>query len=153
MTKDDEHGEYGNPIHATSVVIDGRAVLLAGRSGSGKSDLALRLIDRGARLVSDDYTVLENRDGILFADAPPQIAGQMEIRGVGLTELACAGATPVALMLTLDGPVDRLPPDTIPTIMLEGVDIPTLPLAALEASAPIKAEVALRQHGLQVEPR
>lgn len=150
MTKGGDQGEYGNPIHATSVLIDGRAVLLAGPTGSGKSDLALRLIDRGALLVSDDYTALERRDGILFADAPPRIAGKIEMRGIGLVDLACAGSSPVALMLSLDGQVDRLPDPHIPTVRLEGIDIPTLPLAAFEASAPIKVEAALRLHGLEV---
>lgn len=150
MTKDQYPDEYRNPIHATSVVIGGRALLLAGRSGSGKSDLALRLIDRGALLVSDDYTMLENRDGILFAAAPPQIAGKIEIRGVGLDDLACARAAPVALMLTLDQQVDRMPAYEMTMIRLEGVEIPTLPLAPFEASAPLKAEAALRLRGLEV---
>jgi serine kinase of HPr protein (carbohydrate metabolism regulator) len=151
MTEDQHQDGYRNPIHATSVVIDGRALLLAGRSGSGKSDLALRLIDRGALLVSDDYTMLENRDGVLFAAAPPQIAGKIEIRGVGLADLACAKAAPVALMLTLDQRVDRMPAEDMATIRLEGVEIPTLPLAAFEASAPLKAEAALRLRGLEVK--
>jgi serine kinase of HPr protein (carbohydrate metabolism regulator) len=150
MTEDLHQDEHCNPIHATSVVIDGRALLLSGRSGSGKSDLALRLIDRGALLVSDDYTMLENRGGILFAAAPPQIAGKIEIRGIGLVDLACAKAAPVALMLMLDQQADRMPADQMAIIRLEGVEIPTLPLAPFEASAPLKAEAALRLRGLEV---
>lgn len=140
----------GNPIHATSVMIDGRAVLLSGRSGSGKSDLALRLIDRGALLVSDDYTLLENRDGVLFASAPPRIAGRIEIRGVGIADVAIAGAAPVALLLILDSVPERLPDAAIGTTDLQGVAIPALPFAPFEASAAVKAEAALRLHGLKV---
>lgn len=137
-----------NPIHATSVMIDGRVLLLAGRSGSGKSDLALRLIDRGALLVSDDYTRLEARNGVLYASPPPRIAGQIEVRGVGLTEMAFAGEGPVALMLDLDATPVRLPNENLPVTLLLGVRIPTIALSALEASAPIKAELALLRHGL-----
>ena len=141
-----------NPYHATSVVIDGRVLLLAGASGSGKSDLALRLIDRGALLLSDDYTQLEERDGILHAMAPAQIAGCMEVRGVGIVEMAFAQEGPVALLLDLDGDPPRLPDERLPTTTLRGVAIPTIALAAFEASAPIKAEQALRLFGLGTAP-
>src|SRR3546814_11301183 len=67
-------------VHASCVALDGRAVLLMGASGSGKSDLALRLIDRGWSLVSDDYVTLECRGGKLVAAPPEQIAGRMEVR-------------------------------------------------------------------------
>jgi serine kinase of HPr protein (carbohydrate metabolism regulator) len=138
----------GNPIHASSVMIDGRVLLIAGRSGSGKSDLALRLIDRGALLVADDYTRLERRGAALIASPPAGIAGKMEVRGLGVVEMAFASEGPVALLLDLDSPPERMPDDTLPTADLEGIAIPTLPFAALEASAPIKAERALHRHGL-----
>ena len=136
------------PLHATSVMIDGRVLLLAGRSGSGKSDLALRLIDRGALLVSDDYTDLAARDGILYASAPAMIAGRIEVRGVALLDLAFAGEGPVALLLDLDGMPARLPDEPLPHTILCGVAVPTLALAAFEGSAAIKAERALLRHGL-----
>ncbi len=136
-------------IHATSVVIDGRALLLGGPSGSGKSDLALRLIDRGALLLSDDYTMLEARGGTLFAGAAPRIAGRIEIRGIGIDDRAFAADAPVALMLALDRTPDRLPDDPAPTIDLAGIAIPCLPFAPFELSAPIKAEAALRHFGLR----
>jgi serine kinase of HPr protein (carbohydrate metabolism regulator) len=140
-------------IHATSVMIDGRAILLAGPSGSGKSDLALRLIDRGAQLVSDDYTAVEARNGIVFASAPPSIAGRIEMRGVGIVDVTAAAEAPVALILALDQPRDRLPAEAIATQRIQGVDIPALPFDAFEPSAAIKAEWALRLHGLPVSVR
>jgi serine kinase of HPr protein (carbohydrate metabolism regulator) len=137
-----------DPIHASSIMVDGRVVLIAGRSGSGKSDLALRLIDRGALLVADDYTHIEGRDGRLIASAPPQIAGRIEVRGVGIVELASAVEGNVALLVDLDRAVERMPAEPLPTTALDGIAIPTLGLSAFEASAPIKVEQALRRHGL-----
>ncbi|MHA3790439.1 HPr kinase/phosphatase C-terminal domain-containing protein [Sphingomonas sp. YL-JM2C] len=137
-----------DPIHASSVMVDGRVVLIAGRSGSGKSDLTLRLIDRGALLVADDYTRVEGRDGRLIASAPPQIAGRIEVRGVGIVELASAVEGNVALLVDLDRAVERMPAEPLPTTALDGIAIPTLGLSAFEASAPIKVEQALRRHGL-----
>ena len=67
-------------LHASCVAIDGRAVLIEGRPGSGKSDLALRLIDRGAKLVSDDYTVLVRERDRLFAQPPATIAGKIGLK-------------------------------------------------------------------------
>ena len=84
-------------VHASTVAIEGRAVLIAGRSGSGKSDLALRLIDRGAVLVSDDYTFVRRADGRLLASPPDTIAGRIELRGVGIVEMANLRDVPVAL--------------------------------------------------------
>lgn len=137
-----------NPFHASSVLIDGKALLIAGRSGSGKSDLALRLIDRGAQLLADDYTQLEARDGRLFASASPTIAGRIEVRGLGIIDTAYVGEGPVDLLLDLDAAPERLPEEPLPTVVLEGIAIPSLPFAPFEASAAIKAEWALRRHGL-----
>jgi serine kinase of HPr protein (carbohydrate metabolism regulator) len=141
-----------NPLHASSVLIGDRVLLIAGRSGSGKSDLTLRLIDRGALLVADDYTRLAPRNGSLIASPPDEIAGRIEVRGVGIVEMDYAPEGPVGLLLDLDGTVDRLPGEMLRDTMLEGIAIPVLPFAALEASAPIKAEHALRLHGLKGVP-
>ena len=73
-------------LHVSAVAIDGRAVLIGGRSGTGKSDLALRLIDRGAVLISDDYTFVHRVQGQALASAPATIAGKIEVRGVGIVE-------------------------------------------------------------------
>jgi serine kinase of HPr protein (carbohydrate metabolism regulator) len=133
--------------HVSTVAIGGRAVLIGGRSGQGKSDLALRLIDRGAALVSDDYTFLR-RDGARLAASPPDtIAGRIEVRGVGIATLPFERDVPVALYVELDEKPVRLP-EPGETRRIAGVDVPVIALAALEPSAPIKVETALRLIGL-----
>lgn len=134
-------------VHASSVAIGGRAVLIGGRPGQGKSDLALRLVDRGARLVSDDYTFVRRVQGQAIASAPPTILGKIEVRGVGLIELETEQDVPIALFVDLDLVPDRLP-EQGDARMLAGVSIPTVSLGGLEASAPIKVEAALRLFGL-----
>jgi serine kinase of HPr protein (carbohydrate metabolism regulator) len=136
----------GVTVHASCVAIDGRAVLLAGPSGSGKSDLALRLIDRGAVLVSDDYTELMPDRGRLLASPPEPIAGRIEVRGVGILEREWIGGVSVCLLVDLSRAADRLPEPE--TRMLAGVAIPVIGLSALEASAAIKVEAALNLLGL-----
>jgi serine kinase of HPr protein (carbohydrate metabolism regulator) len=134
-------------LHATCVAINGRAVLIEGPSGSGKSDLALRLIDRGAALVSDDYTIVRRTDGKLLAGSPPNITGLFEVRGIGLVSMPFETDVPVALMISLAEQIERLPND--PGVQtLAGVEVPVAELTALEASAPIKVELLLKQRGI-----
>jgi serine kinase of HPr protein (carbohydrate metabolism regulator) len=131
-------------VHATAVAIDGSAVLLRGPSGSGKSDLALRLIDGGAVLVADDRVVLSRRGGEVVAEAPATIAGRLEVRGVGIVRLGHTGPSPLRLVveLTRQDEVDRLPKAA--ETMLLGVAVPVMCLAPFEASAPAKLRLALR---------
>ena len=133
-------------VHASCVALGGRAVLLAGRPGAGKSDLALRLIDRGAILVSDDYTELRRSGGRLLARAPATIAGKIEVRGVGLLILDSVADVPVCLYADLDSAPERLPEPA--TISLAERHVPRIALAALEPSAPLKLEQALVRFGL-----
>ncbi|MBU0555464.1 MAG: HPr kinase/phosphatase C-terminal domain-containing protein [Alphaproteobacteria bacterium] len=133
-------------IHATSVAINGQGVVIIGPSGSGKSDLALRLIDRGAVLISDDYTRASNRDGLLLLDAPENIAGKMEIRHLGIVETPHVGGVVARLAIRLDEAPPRMP-DSSSIICLAGIDLPLIVLAGLEPSAPIKVEWALRSLG------
>ena len=135
-------------IHAVCVAIAGRGVLIAGASGRGKSDLALRLIDRGALLVSDDYTLLTVAGDRLIGSAPATIAGRIEIRGVGIVEMPATRGIPISLHVDLDAMPERLPEPR--QIEIHGIALPSLALAALEASAPIKLEQALRLYGLPI---
>lgn len=133
-------------LHATVVAIGGQAVLLEGASGTGKSDLALRLIDRGAVLVSDDYSFVQRRDGRLYASAPATIAGKIEVRGVGIVEMAHLAEAPVALIVALGEPPERLPdPDHARVIL--GVEVGQIALDGRATSAPIKVELALKLAG------
>ena len=136
-------------LHASCVAKDGRAILIAGRSGTGKSDLALRLIDRGAELVSDDYTVVRRVNGRLLARAPANIAGKIEVRGLGVLSFDSASDVPVCLMVDLNLDVVRLPEQREPR-RVAGLDVPVVAVNALEASAPVKVEVALAHFGLKV---
>ena len=135
-------------IHATAVALGGRAVLLIGAPGCGKSDLALRLIDRGWRLVADDRAVLTRHGEALVARAPPVLDGLIEVRGVGIVNEPAAPA-PVAMVFDLSAPPDRLPDPA--TWTHDGITVPRLALAAFEASAPIKIERALRTLAAGVE--
>ncbi|WP_380877834.1 HPr kinase [Sphingomonas sp. DBB INV C78] len=139
-------------LHASCVEIGGRAVLLHGRSGSGKSDLALRLIDRGARLISDDYTIVRRAGAGLVATAPANIKGRIEVRGVGILPMDTVESAPVALMALLDELVERMPDDSAAMRPVAGLQLPVIALAALEASAPIKLELALARFGLPIKP-
>ena len=128
-------------VHATTVAKDGRGVVIAGRSGSGKSDLALRLIDRGFMLVSDDQTIIGKSAAGLVAWAPETIRGKIEVRGVGILNMAFADSAAVSLWVELTNEIKRLPEGE--KHMFLGVEVPALRLDALTASAPLKVELAL----------
>ncbi len=131
--------------NVTCVSVGGRGLLIEGPPGSGKSSLALGLIDRSAVLVGDDGVALERRGDRLWAHPPPNIAGKLEIRGVGIVELGAEPAA-LALMLRLEGPHERMPePDTV---TLEGTRLPRLRFRIGDALAAVRAEWALRLHGL-----
>ena len=131
-------------VHATTVEVDGHAVLIRGPSGSGKSDLALRLMDSGAVLVADDQTLLSAESGRLFASPPDTIAGLIEVRGLGVVRVAYCPRAPVCLAVTLvaTGEVERLPEREHDTLL--GVPVPLARLAPFEASAPAKVRLAMR---------
>lgn len=137
-------------LHASCVAKDGRAILISGRSGAGKSDLALRLIDRGAKLVSDDYTVVRRVNGRLLASAPQNIEGKIEVRGIGVVALDAVRDVPVCLAVDLDRAVERLPELHDP-LVIAGMKVPVIGLNGLEASAPVKVELALDQFGVATE--
>jgi len=135
-------------VHASTVAIDGRAVLITGPSGSGKSDLALRLIDRGFILVGDDQTIVRRDGDRLVASAPARIAGKLEVRGIGIIEMETASDLPVALLVELTSEIERLPEDNHTSAIL-GVSLPLVSIDAQAASAPAKVALALDRIGLK----
>lgn len=136
-------------LHASTVSFDGRAVLITGRSGAGKSDLALRLLDRGFTLVSDDQTLVHRDGDRLIASAPAAIAGKLEIRGLGIIDVEIAADLPVALLVELTSEVERLPDDSRDRQVL-GVRLPLVSIDAMAASAAAKVVLALDRFGLRI---
>lgn len=135
-------------VQATCVAVEGRGVLLRGPAGSGKSDLALRLIDGGARLVADDGVELR-RDGeaviAAFPSAAPESSrGMIELRGLGIASAPSVAEVPLALVVDLVPPaaVERLPEPA--TVDLLGVALPLLRLNAFEPSAAAKLRLVVR---------
>jgi len=137
-------------VHGTSVARDGRAVLLTGPSGSGKSDLALRLIDRGFTLVSDDQTILSRAGDRLTASAPTQIRGKMEIRGLGIVEMETDSDVPLALIVELTSEIERIPAEGR-TCQILGHSLPLVRIDAMTSSAPAKVALALDRMGLSLQ--
>ena len=131
-------------VQGACVAIGGRAVLIEGRSGEGKSDLALRLIDRGATLVADGQVICQRSDRALLASPPAHLAGRIEVRGLGIVEMPSVERVPVDLLIVILDAPPRFPEDAR-TRRIAGIDVPVLALAALEPSAPIKVELALKQ--------
>ena len=130
-------------IHATCVAVSGSGVLLRGPAGSGKSDLALRLIDGGAVLVADDQVALTVRNGGLFAAPPETIAGNIEVRGIGVMNFPHDAEALVALVIDLVAPdmVERMPEPARCRYLR--IELPLLNLAPFEASAPAKVRLAV----------
>ena len=130
-------------VHGTSLALGRDGILLRGPSGSGKSDLALRLIDSGATLVADDQTELRRRNGRLEMRAPATLEGLIEVRGVGIVRLPSVQDVPLRLVVDLVRPdaVERLPEPRF--VALDGVSVPLLELAPFETSAAAKLRVAL----------
>jgi hypothetical protein len=136
-------------IHASCVAIGGKAVLLLGGSGAGKSDLALRLIDGGARLVADDRCELFARAGKLCVRAPASIAGLLELRGIGIVALPFVKSAPLAMAVRLWAQNQRrarLPQPGFyapPAPLKPRTKVPLIAVKGGEASAPARIRAAL----------
>ena len=132
---------------ATGVSIGGRALLIEGPPGAGKSSLALALIDRGAVLVGDDGVALVHNGARLLASPPPATTGLIEVRGLGLVSMPAAAMVPVALVLVLDTAAPRFVEEAEPAIRHGAV----LPLIRLWPDSPVlalRAELALARYGI-----
>jgi HPr kinase/phosphorylase len=138
-------------VHGTALALEGKAVLIRGASGSGKSDLALRCIASPPPfglpridLLADDQVWLARDGRSIEATPPPAIAGKIEVRGLGIVEVAYCASARLALVIDLVPPdlVPRYPPEHLTTELL-GATVPLLRLTPFEASAPFKAILAL----------
>ena len=140
-------------VYGTAIALAGRAALIRGGAGAGKSDLALRclaqpssdLISGQAMLVADDQVLARVRDGKIHLSCPETIKGLLEVRGLGIIAVPAQDEAVLELLVDLVAPeeVERLPdPDAAAELM--GVRVPRLALHACEASAPIKLLLALQ---------
>ena len=134
-------------VHGTCVVVDRIGCLLLGPSGSGKSDLALRLVmDQDAKLVADDQVAVARLADRLVAAPPAKLAGLIEVRGLGILHMPHRARATLGLAVVLVSPneVERLP-ELDEGIEYFGVMLPLLRLAPFESSAPLKVRLAARQ--------
>jgi len=131
-------------VHATAIAIEGAAILLRGPPGAGKSDLALRLIDGGARLVADDQAALRRSENQILVGAPETISGLIEVRGIGILRVDPIETAPLALLVDLvpSAEIERIPASRVEDLL--GVSIPLIALAPFEASAAAKIRFACR---------
>jgi serine kinase of HPr protein (carbohydrate metabolism regulator) len=129
-----------------------RGALIEGPSGSGKSDLALRALDAGWRLVADDRVLVWTSGGRVFGRAGPNLDGLIEARGIGVvgapTREVCA--IDLAVLCVAAAEIERAPEFQAREII--GVTIPQVRLVAREASAPAKLGLALSLLGLRSQP-
>lgn len=117
-------------LHASTVVIRGKAVAITGPSKSGKSGLAFKLMSLGATLLADDITWLEATPTTLIASCPPTLSGRIEARGVGILNAVPAPTAPLLLVVDLGiAEPARLPAHKIITLL--GHDIVLLHTAAI----------------------
>jgi len=140
-------------VHATCVAIGGHGVLIMGPPGSGKSDLALRLIDGAgcgvgtellkAKLVSDDQTLVVRRGDRLIGSAPEAIAGKLEIRGLGIVEVHHQAEAELSLAVTLTPEIERMPVAAERACDFCGVTLPAMGVDPASASAPARIRAAL----------
>lgn len=138
-------------MHATAVALQNKAALIRGRSGAGKSDLALRCLGLGSgegnrafRLIADDQVRLSRSEDRLVASAPEALRGLLEVRGIGIVGVEPLAEAPVRLVVQIveEAEIERLP-DPWPICEILGLALPMISLRAFEASAPYKIAAAL----------
>ena len=131
-------------LHGTCVAVEGRGALFRGGPGSGKSDLALRLIERGAQLVADDQVLIEKVSDGLRALAEPRLQGRLEVRGIGVLDVPAVQAAPLSAIFDLTAGCDipRMPEPSWAELV-PGYKTRVFKLAPFEASAPDKVRLTL----------
>lgn len=131
-------------LHGTSIEIQGKAILLLGKPGIGKSSLALQFIDRGARLVADDQTCLTLEKGQVYASCPDTLKGLLEVRGVGICPFPFQNKSPLNLVVEICelDEILRLPDPTF--VQYHNILIPSLKLARYDPLGAIKVELKMR---------
>lgn len=146
-------------LAGTTIARHGVAALIRGRSGCGKSDLALRAIctplllpgetlATSFQLVSDDMTVITRHGHQLTASAPVALLDKLEVRGIGIIAMPGLAQAPLRLIVDLvDGQIERLPDDPGPQERLLGIAVDLVEIRAMEASAPVKVALALERAG------
>lgn len=132
-------------VQASAVAIDGKALLIEGEPGSGKSSLALALIECGAQLIGDDGVELIREDERIIAAPPPNTAGKLEIRGIGIVDMPATTAQ-LSLILTLEETAERFR-ETADVREVLGVSIPTIPFVPGSIAPAERALWALRTYG------
>ena len=140
-------------VHGTSVSIDGDGILFRGPPGSGKSDLALRMINYGAQLVSDDQVCLTRRNDNIFMSSPPTIRNSMEVRGIGIVNTVAQKEAPLILVLNMlpNNAASRMPIWQLCTFL--DVKVPAVEFAPFEISAHLKVKLAInlaRKNGIEL---
>lgn len=131
--------------HGSCIKYQDKGILILGPSGSGKSDLALRLIDDGGVLISDDYVEIEYKDGAIIANTAPNIGGMIEVRGIGLIKLDYLKSSPLHLVLDLVQmkEIDRIPEKQFYRVM--DCEVLRVKFDAFSASAVAKIKILLKQ--------
>ena len=131
-------------IHSTSVVIDDNGVLILGDSGSGKSDLALRLIDNGATLISDDISICRKNSNNIYLYCPPEIKGLLEVREIGIITVPFVEKIKLRLVVNLkSNNNERFPKES--SFRILGIKIPIINIEGKNSSAVAKIKVKLNE--------
>ena len=141
-------------IHGTSVSIDGDGVIFRGPPGSGKSDLALRMINFGAQLISDDQVCLTRRNDNIFMSSPSTIRKSMEVRGIGIVNTIAQKEAPLILVLNMlpNNAANRMPIWQLCTFL--DIKVPAVEFAPFEISAHLKVKLAInlaRKNGIEMD--
>jgi serine kinase of HPr protein (carbohydrate metabolism regulator) len=125
-------------LHGTTIELNGHGIFIIGTSGMGKSDLAICLMDRGARLVSDDYTEITVKNNILTATAPKNIKNRVEVHGIGIIKVKSKSKAKLSLVVQLieEKDLERMPEEE--TIIIEDISLPKIYLCAKHSSAVAK---------------